>query len=81
MTALSMFGTRLRSDADDVDKVLRRGVAHGVGNVDGRRAGVDGRFDHLAEEIDFGARGVLGREFDVRRNSPSPASRPPRRGG
>ena len=56
----------IAESADDVAHVGRRGVADRVGNVDRGGAGVDGRLDHLAEEIGFGARGVLGRELDVR---------------
>ena len=45
--------------------VRRRGVADGVGNVDRRRAGVDGRFDHLAQKIGLRAGGIFRRELDV----------------
>ncbi len=45
--------------------VRRRGVADGVGNVDRGGAGVDGRLDHFAEEVELGAGGVFGRELDV----------------
>ena len=65
ITALSMFGTRSRSVRITLPHVRRRGVADGVGNVDRRGAGVDGRFDHLAEKIGLGAGGVFGRELDV----------------
>ena len=51
--------------ANDIAVLRRRGVANRVGNVDGGGAGRDGGFDDLAEEIDFGAGGVFGREFDV----------------
>ncbi len=42
-----------------------RGVADGVGQVDGGGAGLDDRFDDAAEEIEVAARGVLGRELHV----------------
>ena len=45
--------------------VQRRGVADGVGDVDRRGAGGDGRFDDAAEEVGLGAGGVFGRELDV----------------
>ena len=51
--------------ANHVAHMGRRGVADGVGNVDRRGAGVDGGFDHLAQKIDFGAGGILGRELDI----------------
>ena len=55
----------LAERADDVAHVGGRGVADGVGDVDRGGAGVDGRLDHLAEEVGLGAGGVLGRELDV----------------
>ena len=42
-----------------------RGVADGVGNVDGGGAGLHGDVDHLDEEVDVGAGAVLGGELDV----------------
>ena len=42
-----------------------RGVADGVGNVDGRGAGLHGDVDHLDEEVEVGAGAVLGGELDV----------------
>ena len=44
---------------------LGHGVADRVGDVDRGGAGVDGLFDHLGQEIELGAGGVLGRELDV----------------
>jgi hypothetical protein len=41
------------------------GVADGVRDVDRRGAGIDGRFDHFAQEVVFGPRRILGRELDV----------------
>ena len=49
-----------------------RGVADGVGDVDGRRAGLDGGLDDLAEEVDLGPGGVLGAELDVVADSLGP---------
>ena len=45
--------------------LVGHGVADGVGDVDGGGAGLDGRFDDLAEEVELGAGGVFGRELDV----------------
>ena len=70
----------LAERADHVAHVGRRGVADRVGNVDRRGAGVDGRFDHLAQEIELGARGVLGRELDVAAIAGRAAARRRRRG-
>ena len=58
-------GHAVAERADDVAHVGGRGVADRVGDVDRGGAGVDGRLDHLAEEVALGARGVLGRELDV----------------
>ncbi len=55
----------LAERADHAAHLLGHGVADGVGNVDGRGPGVDGRGDHFAEEINLGAGGVFGRELDV----------------
>ena len=64
----------LAEGADDAGVLGGRGVADGVGDVDRGRAGLDGGLDDLAEEVDLGARGVLGAELDV-------AAVPPWRGG
>jgi hypothetical protein len=42
-----------------------RGVADGVGDVDGRRAGLDRGLDDVAEKVALGAGGVFGRKLDV----------------
>jgi len=42
-----------------------RGVAHGVGDVHRACAGLDGSFDHLAQEVVFGAHRVFRRELDI----------------
>ena len=55
----------LAERADHVGHVGGRGVADRVGDVDRGGAGVDGRLDHLAEEVGLGAGGVFGRELDV----------------
>ncbi len=49
------------------------GVADRVGNVDRGGAGLDDALDDLGEEVEFGAGGVLGREFDVLDGIPWPA--------
>jgi hypothetical protein len=50
---------------DPVPEVVRERVADGVGDVDGRRTGLDGRRDDVDEELEVGARRVLRRELDV----------------
>ena len=45
--------------------LVGRGVAHGVGDVDGGGSGLDGGGDHLHEEGGIGAGAVFGRELDV----------------
>ena len=42
-----------------------RGVADGVGDVDGGGAGLHGDVDHLDEEVEVGAGAVFGGELDV----------------
>src|SRR6267142_60038 len=42
-----------------------RGVADGVGEIDRRGAGLDGGLGDLFQEIELGAAGIFGREFDV----------------
>src|SRR5262249_5267929 len=44
---------------------LWHGVTDGVGNVDCRRAGIDGSLDAAAKEIALGSGGILCRPFDV----------------
>ena len=51
--------------AEQLREFIRHGVADRVRNVDRGGAGLDDGFDHLREEIELGARGVLGRELDV----------------
>ena len=65
MTAWPMFGTRSLSVRITVGVLGGRGVADGVGDVHGGRAGLDGGLDDLAEEVELGPRGVLGAELDV----------------
>ncbi len=43
----------------------RHRVAHGVGDVDRARPGVDRPLDHFAEKIRLGPGGVLGGEFEI----------------
>ena len=45
--------------------LVRHRVADGVGDVDRRRALLDGDRDHLGGEVEVGARGVHRRELDV----------------
>ncbi len=51
--------------AEQLAEFVRHRVADRVRNVDGGGAGLDGRRDHAREEIEFGARGVFGRELHV----------------
>jgi hypothetical protein len=55
----------LRERADDLRELGRHGVADGVGDVHRGGAGLDSGLDDVAEEVDLGARGVLGAELDV----------------
>src|SRR5271166_5420112 len=52
--------------ANDAGVLRGRGVANRVGNVDRRRAGLDGRLDHLTQEVQLGPRCVFRRKLDVR---------------
>ncbi len=45
--------------------LLGNRVPHRVGDVDGAGPGVHHRLHHVGEEVEFGARRVLGREFHV----------------
>ena len=67
--------------ADGRGVLLGHGVADGVGDVDRGGAGLDGLLDHLGEEVQLGAGGVLGRELDVLAQRSWPGSRLRRRGG
>ena len=51
--------------AEQFAELVRHRVADRVGNVDGGGAGLDGGLDHARQEIQLGARGVLGRELHV----------------
>ena len=50
---------------DELVELLRRGVAHGVGNVDRGRAGVDGGFEQAVDVVRVAPGGVHRRELDV----------------
>ena len=50
---------------EDEAVLLGHGVADGVGDVDGRRAGVDDGGGDVDEVVDLGAAAVLGGELDV----------------
>ena len=62
---LVAVGRVLDDVADEVGEFLRLGIAHGVGQVDGGGAGLDGGLHHAAEEVTFGTGGVLGGELHV----------------
>src|SRR5207302_2434521 len=52
--------------AEQLGELIRYGVADRVGYVDRARSGLDRRLDYLRQELELRARGVLGRELDVR---------------
>ena len=67
------IGHALLERADHLAVLQRRGVADGIGNVDGGGAGFDGGLDDLAKKVDLGAGGVFGAELDVRAISLGPS--------
>jgi hypothetical protein len=56
---------RFHDAADQFAIFVGRGVADGIGNVDGARSGGDNGFRNLFEIIGIGAGAVFGGEFDV----------------
>jgi hypothetical protein len=50
---------------EQLREFVRDRVADRVRDVDGGGAGLDDRLDDLGQELELGARGVLGRELDV----------------
>ena len=58
-------GDACSDHAEDGGVLVGRGVADGVGDVDGGGSGLDGDGDHLDEEVGVGAGGVFGGELDV----------------
>jgi hypothetical protein len=52
---------------EELEDLVRRRVADGVGQVDRAGAGLDHRLDHAAQEVHVAAGGVLGRELHVER--------------
>ena len=60
-------GTRhaVEDHADQRGELIGRGIADGVGDVDGGSAGLDCRLDAAAEEIVLGAGRVHRRPFDI----------------
>ena len=58
-------GDFVEEHAEDGGVLLGRGVADGVGDVDGGGSGLDGDGDDLDEEVGVGAGGVFGGELDV----------------
>ena len=51
--------------AEHLEVFLRRGVAHGIRQVDGGGAGLQRRLHAAAQIVELGARGVLGRPLHV----------------
>ncbi len=64
-TARAGIGDALAQGTDERAELPGHGVADGVGNVDGGRAGSDRGLDQAAQEIRLRAPGVLGRELHV----------------
>ena len=62
---LVAVGRVLDDVLDEGREFVRLGIAHGIGQVDGGRPGLDGRLHHPAEEILVRTGGVLGGEFHV----------------
>ncbi|MND96270.1 hypothetical protein D3C80_885550 [compost metagenome] len=50
---------------DNTAKLVRGGVAHGVRDIDGGRAGIDSGFHHATQVIDWRTAGVFTGEFYV----------------
>ena len=46
-------------------ELLGRGVAHGIGDVDRCRPGIDGRLKYLVDEVGVSAGGIHGRELHI----------------
>ena len=64
-TALSAFGTRRADLLEELADVLGRRVADRVGQVDRRRAMLDGGLDDAAQEVAVAARRILRRELHI----------------
>ena len=58
-------GNVLAEVAEEFGELVRHGVADRIGDVHRRRTGIDHGLDHLGEELEFRARGVLRRELDI----------------
>ena len=58
-------GGVLPNAADQRAELVRRGIAHRIGDVDGAGARSDSLTQHLVEKLGIGAAGVLGRELDI----------------
>ena len=50
---------------DEVEELLRRRVAHRVGDIHRRRSGIDGRLQQAIDVLGIAPRGVHGRELHV----------------
>ena len=62
---LVAVGHAFTQGLDEVAVELGDRVAHGVGDVQRRRAFLDHRFQHAAQEVHVGPVTILGRELDV----------------
>ncbi len=51
--------------AEQLPEFVGHRVADRIRDVDGGRAGLDRRLDHLRQEVQLGTRGILGRELHV----------------
>ena len=63
--ALTDHGEPAHEVSEDLAVAAGGGVADGVGEVDGGRAGLDDGGDDLLEELQLCAAGVFGGEFDI----------------
>ena len=64
--------------SDGVTELLRNGIAHGVGNVNGPSTGGDCRLDDSAQEVEFGAPRILAGKLNIIHVSTSTLDRPDR---
>ena len=63
-------GNAAADGSEELANLVGRGVPDGIGQVDRRGPGLDHGLDDPAQELEIAARGVLGRELDVRRMLP-----------
>ena len=59
------IGHFLANIADNAAKLVGNGVAHGIGNIDGRRTRVNGGFNHVEEILRICARSIHRRKLHI----------------